>query len=58
MRVRRAFPVVPPRARRGAYRVEVRLYQCASEPCYYAMGLFEKGGEDGWVPVQVPLLRR
>jgi hypothetical protein len=34
------------------------MYLCASEPCYYAMGLFRKGGDYGWVPVEVPLLRR
>ena len=44
-------------ARKGEYRIEVRMYQCSNEPCYYAMGLFKHSGEQ-WVPVEVPLKRR
>jgi len=44
-------------ARSGQYRVEVRMYQCSSEPCYYAMGLYKRVREE-WIPVEVPLLRR
>jgi hypothetical protein len=44
-------------ARSGEYRVEVRMYQCSSEPCFYAMGLFKRTRKDA-VPADVPERRR
>jgi hypothetical protein len=44
-------------ARSGEYRIEVRMYQCSSEPCFYAMGLFKRTGK-GPAPMEAPLGRR
>ena len=44
-------------ARKGRYRIEVRMYQCTTEPCYYAMGLF-KNSREQWIPLEVPLKSR
>ena len=34
--------VTPPR--RGRYRVQVTMYDCQVEPCFYAVGLYQGGG--------------
>jgi len=43
-------------ARKGEYRVEVRMYGCSSEPCYYAMALYKRVREE-WVQVGMPTMR-
>lgn len=41
-----ANPVLELRGVRGGeHRVEVRMYTCSSEPCYYAVGLFKRTGD-------------
>lgn len=28
--------------RTGEYRIRVRMYSCSTEPCYYAVGIYER----------------
>ncbi|MFQ5551642.1 MAG: hypothetical protein ACE5FJ_10445 [Gemmatimonadales bacterium] len=33
--------------RSGDYRVRVRMYSCSVEPCFYAVGVYQRGGRRG-----------
>jgi hypothetical protein len=40
-------------AQKGEHRIEVSMYQCSTEPCYYAMALYKRVRKE-WVPVPMP----
>ena len=51
------FPIVTygPGGAMTGMKIEVGMYSCSVEPCYYAIAMFSRGeqeGEAGWAPVR------